>query len=95
VILPEVIDMDTLDKNIGKRIKRFADSQKPPADGRSRLLKSVTCASADLRSRTLPERHPIIWKRIYDGCNNSNLSLFSFDWATLYSLGVLSMRNVL
>jgi hypothetical protein len=95
VILPEEIIMDTLDENIGKRIKRFAASQKPPADGKSRLLKSVTSASADKRSRTLPERHTILWKRMVDGRKNSEWSLFSFDWATLYSLGVSSMRNVL
>ena len=87
--------MDTFDSYIGKRIKRFAARQMPPANGRSNLLKSVSYASTNRSSRTLPERHPIIWKRTYDGRKNSTWSLFSIDWATLYSLGALSMRNVL
>jgi len=95
LILPNEGIMGDFDTVFRKRLKRFAARQMPPANGRSKLLLSVSRSSAGIRSITLPERHPFMWKRTYETHKNSDWALFSIDWGTLYSLGALSMRNVL
>jgi hypothetical protein len=89
--------MNPIDAYIGKLLKSLAARQRPPVNGRTRLLKAASASNlSHLPKNKLSQEHlPIVWKRTYDSYRSSDWSLHYFDLSSIYSLGVLNMRHVI
>lgn len=89
--------MNPVDAFISKKLKRYAARQFPPAHTRIRLLHAASSPHSQWSQKNLrsSDYHPIIKKQTYEDRQSSVWSLNYFDWASIYSLGVMNMRHVL
>lgn len=88
--------MDPFDYYLGKWLKNFAARQSPPADGRSRLIKTAAFGMVRGIENDPVSSRPITKKPTRDGIQN-NLWSIAFDFSMIYSvkMGISGMRLIL